>query len=152
MSRVTRARLRTLGRPSRCNYCRADAVVWVRYRSYLSPSISRLGGGWSTLYMASCAEHEGCVNWTSMLAVVKDPEVLRDVKDHQLRTMRAEVVRSDGETDGDGALAKDLAVALGLRRADRGDTREKARDRCADAWYERQKGAPPESAARGGGP
>ena len=58
MSYITRTRTRHLGKPTRCNYCKAGAVVWVRYRSCLSPNISHFGGGWKTLYMASCVEHD----------------------------------------------------------------------------------------------
>src|SRR4051812_34103533 len=130
---------RRADKPWRCNYCKAAAVVWVRYVGYLSRSIRPLGGGHMTLYMAACAEHEGCPSWSGMLALIKGKrenkhEVLREIKDSELRIMRDELRKADAD---DGDLAWDCLVALGLRRAHKGDSREQARARCANAWHAR---------------
>lgn len=69
--------MRTAKKPTRCNYCKAPATVWAKYRGYIAPTGRPGSGGSMTLYMASCAEHEGCVNWNGVLANHPEAEVCR---------------------------------------------------------------------------
>jgi hypothetical protein len=64
-------------RPWRCNYCQAPAVVWARYQGYISRSIRPRTGGPMVCYMAACATHEGCPNWTSMLGLHPEARIER---------------------------------------------------------------------------
>lgn len=64
-------------KPTRCNYCKAPATVWASYRGYLAPNGRPGHGGYSTLYIAACGEHEGCVNWNGMLAHHPEAEIVR---------------------------------------------------------------------------
>jgi hypothetical protein len=61
-------------KPKRCNYCREPATVWARYRGYIRPTGRPGSGGHIPLYIAACAAHDGCANWTGMLA--NHPEAL----------------------------------------------------------------------------
>ena len=65
-------------RPHRCNYCERPAVVWAAYRGY----IRRPGhvGQRPLLYVAACAEHEGCPNWASNLSLNPDSVITRGAK------------------------------------------------------------------------
>lgn len=70
--------MRSLPRPRRCDYCHRPAVVWLRYTGHISRSIRPLTGGDMTLYVSSCAEHEGCPNWAGHMALNhKNATVLR---------------------------------------------------------------------------
>jgi hypothetical protein len=70
--------MRNLRKPGRCSYCKSPATVWLKYRGYISRQIRPLTGGSMVLYLAACGEHEGCVHWTSMLALKPEGEVIRE--------------------------------------------------------------------------
>jgi len=58
----------------RCDYCRADATVWLWYTTVSYPSTRH-----TRTNAASCSEHESCPNFDSMKRIVmdKDPELVR---------------------------------------------------------------------------
>ena len=56
----------SLRRPTRCNYCDAAAVVWLRKRAWYSSMGHRKA---MTIYVSSCADHEGCPNWAGHLSL-----------------------------------------------------------------------------------
>lgn len=68
---------RHIPKPTRCNYCQAPATVWLRYRGFLASTGRPGSGGRPMIYVASCAEHEGCENWKGNLSFHPEAEVLR---------------------------------------------------------------------------
>jgi hypothetical protein len=60
--------------PPRCSYCRAASVVWFRYQGHLSACVIRRQ---PTVTAGACAEHEGCVNWKSLLDFHPDAKLRR---------------------------------------------------------------------------
>jgi len=53
-------------KPTRCNYCDKSPVAFIEYTGY---SMYHKPGrsGYIQLWVAACADHEGCPNWTSWL-------------------------------------------------------------------------------------
>jgi hypothetical protein len=77
LSNNRRGYSRNMPKPTRCDYCKAPATVWAKYRGFLASTGRPGSGGRPLLYVASCAAHEGCENWKGMLAFHPDAEVCR---------------------------------------------------------------------------
>ena len=59
--------------PPRCNYCSKPAVAWFKYQGYLARAGRLPFRPWITV--AACAEHKGCPNWESHIALHKPAKI-----------------------------------------------------------------------------